>query len=70
MRQKKGTKEMTPIDKENYKGSQSSLSKITRHKRSQKGKLRAWFAKAITRKQGCENQITNTISKRNESDRL
>jgi hypothetical protein len=28
------------------------------------------IAKAITRKHGYENQITNTIPKRNESDRL
>ena len=30
MRQKKGTKKMILIDKENYKGSQSRLAKITR----------------------------------------
>ena len=60
---------MTLIDKENHKGSQSRLAEITRQKRSEKGKLGAWIAKAITRKQGCEDQIRNTISKRNESER-
>jgi hypothetical protein len=42
------------------------LAKITMQKRSEKEK----FAKAIIRIQGRKNQITNTISKRNESDRL
>jgi hypothetical protein len=44
MRQKKkGTREMTWIDKENYrdKGSQSRLAEITSYKRSGKGKLGA-----------------------------
>ena len=36
-----GTKEMTLIDKENYKRSQSKLAKITRYKQSEKGKLGA-----------------------------
>ena len=40
------------------------------HKESEKkGKLGVWIAKAMTRKQGCENQIRNTISKRNKSNR-
>ena len=60
---------MTWIDKENYKGSQSRLVKITRHKLSGKGKLGALIAKA--RKQGDDNQITNTIlPKRKEIDRF
>ena len=40
------------MDKKNYKRSQSKLAKITRHKRSEEGKLEAWIAEAITRKQG------------------
>ena len=42
MRGKKRTREMTWIDKENYKGSQSRLTKITMHKRSENGKLGVW----------------------------
>ena len=38
----KRNKEMTLMDK---KGSQGRLAKITRHKRSEKGKLGAWIAK-------------------------
>ena len=61
---------MTLIGKENYKGRQNKIAKITRHKRSEKANFRVWIAKAITRKQGYENQITNTMSKWNLSDRL
>ena len=61
---------MTWIDKETHKGSQSRLAKITMHRRSEKGKIGVWIAKAITRKPGNGNQIRNVISKRNESDRL
>ena len=55
---------------ENYKGSQSRLAKITRHKRLEKGKLGVWIEKTVTSKQGCENQIANTLSKWIQSDRL
>ena len=37
---------MAYIDKENYNCNQSRLPKIIRHKRSEKGKLWAWIAKA------------------------
>jgi hypothetical protein len=37
-------------------GKSEQASKITSYKRSEKGKLGAQIAKAITRKQGCENQ--------------
>ena len=67
----KGTKEMTFIDrKKATREVKNRLVIITRHKRSDYGKLRSWIAKAITREKSCENQITNTISKRNENDRL
>ena len=62
----KSDSEMTLIDKENFKGCQSKLQGTNVW---EKGKLGAWIAKAITRQQGGEKQIKNTISKRNESDR-
>jgi len=57
MREKRETMEMTWIDKE-YKGIQSRLAGLQAQNDRRKVKFGAWIAKAITRKQGCENQIT------------
>ena len=67
MGQKKGNKG-NDLDRQRKLQGKSKVN-ITRHKLSGKGKLGALIAKA--RKQGDDNQITNTIlPKRKEIDRF